>query len=141
MNKYSFLILFCIAFTGFRAQPGDVQKIQAVMEQQTTAWNQGNLEAFMDTYWKNDSLLFVGKKGVTYGWQQTLDHYRKAYPSRDEMGQLKFTLLKVQPLGPGFYNVVGKWQLSRKMGDLDGHFTLVFKKIAGNWKIIQDHSS
>ncbi|MBO9591698.1 MAG: DUF4440 domain-containing protein [Niabella sp.] len=141
MKKYSFLIALCIAFTGVQAQPGDVQKIQAVMERQTTAWNQGNLEAFMDTYWKNDSLLFVGKKGVTYGWQPTLDHYRKAYPSKDEMGQLKFTLLKIQALGPGFYNVVGKWQLFRKMGDLDGHFTLIFKKIAGHWKIIQDHSS
>lgn len=126
---------------GLRAQPGDIQKIQAVMEQQTTAWNQGNLEAFMNTYWKNDSLLFVGKKGVTYGWQQTLDHYRQAYPSKDEMGQLKFILLKIQPLGPGFYNVVGKWQLFRKMGNLDGHFTLVFRKVDGNWKIIQDHSS
>ncbi|MCF3111092.1 DUF4440 domain-containing protein [Niabella sp. CC-SYL272] len=141
MKKYSFLILLCIAFMSVQAQPGDIQKIQAVMEQQTTAWNQGNLEAFMDTYWKSDSLLFVSKQGVTYGWQQTLDRYRRSYPSRDEMGQLKFTLLKIQSLETGFYNVVGKWQLSRKMGDLSGHFTLLLKKIAGSWKIIQDHSS
>lgn len=140
MKKYGFLFLFWTAVMASHAQ-SDVQKIQAVMQQQTTAWNQGNLEAFMDTYWKNDSLLFVGKKGVTYGWQQTLDNYRKSYPSKDEMGQLRFTLLKIQLMGAGFYNVVGKWQLSRKMGDLNGHFTLVFKKIDGSWKIIQDHSS
>ncbi len=134
------LLLFCIVVITGHAQ-SDVQKIRAVMGQQTTAWNQGNLEAFMDTYWKSDSLLFVGKKGAAYGWQQTLDNYRKSYPSKDEMGQLQFTLLKIQPLGTGFYNVVGKWQLSRKMGDLNGHFTLIFKKIGGGWKIIQDHSS
>jgi len=124
-----------------RAQQGDVQQIRVLMERQLTAWNRGNLDAFMDTYWNNDSLLFVGNNGVTYGWQQTLNRYRKAYPTKDEMGTLKFNLLKLQPLGPGFYNVVGQWQLTRKMGDLKGHFTLVLKKIAGNWKIIQDHSS
>lgn len=141
MKKYYFLVWLNLLVLVGQAQQTDEQQIRAVMEQQTAAWNQGNLEAFMDTYWKNDSLLFVGKKGTTYGWQQTLDNYRRSYPTRDEMGILKFTLLKLQPLGTGFYNVVGKWQLTRKQGDLGGHFTLIFRKIAGSWKIIQDHSS
>lgn len=141
MKKCVLFVLLTMTVLAGRAQPNDVQKIRAVMDQQTTAWNRGDLRAFMDTYWKSDSLLFVGSKGVTYGWQQTLNNYRKSYPSKEEMGQLKFVLLKIQPLGKGFYNVVGKWQLSRKMGDLNGHFTLVFKKVSGNWKIIQDHSS
>ncbi|MBZ4188790.1 YybH family protein [Niabella beijingensis] len=141
MKKYYFLVLLNLILLSGQAQQTDEQQIRAVMEQQITAWNQGNLEVFMDTYWKNDSLLFVGKKGTTYGWQQTLDNYRRSYPSRDEMGTLKFTLLKIQPLGTGFCNVVGKWQLTRKQGDLSGHFTLIFRKIAGSWKIIQDHSS
>ncbi|MGJ7032111.1 YybH family protein [Niabella hirudinis] len=140
MKKYSLFFLLGIAVIAGHAQ-NDVQKIKALMEQQATAWNQGNLEGFMATYWNNDSLLFVGKNGVTYGWQQTLDNYRKNYPSKNAMGTLKFTLLKLQPMGSGFYNVVGKWQLTRKMGDLKGHFTLVLKKIAGHWKIVQDHSS
>ncbi|SDC61875.1 protein of unknown function [Niabella drilacis] len=134
-------MLLSMSVLAGQAQRGDVQQIQALMTQQVTAWNQGNLAAFMGTYWNSDSLLFVGKNGVTYGWQSTLDNYRKNYPTKDEMGQLKFTLLKIQALGTGFYNVVGKWQLTRKMGDLQGHFTLVLKKISGSWKIIQDHSS
>lgn len=69
MKKYSIVFLLCIAVFAGQAQQGDVQKIQALMAQQVTAWNQGNLAAFMDTYWNSDSLLFVGKNGVTYGWQ------------------------------------------------------------------------
>lgn len=111
------------------------------MHQQTVAWNNGDLEAFMATYWKSDSLMFIGKSGVTYGWQKTLDNYKKSYPSKDEMGQLRFDIIKVQKLGKDTYNVVGKWQLARKMGDLKGHYTLIFRKINGGWKIVQDHSS
>ncbi|PSL49258.1 ketosteroid isomerase-like protein [Chitinophaga niastensis] len=124
-----------------RAQQGDKQKIETLMSAQTAAWNKGDLLAFMQTYWHSDSLLFVGKNGVTYGWQGSLDRYKKTYPDTASMGKLDFKLLEFKPLATGVYLVIGKWHLQRSIGDLQGHFSLVLRKIKGEWKIIADHSS
>ncbi len=101
----------------------------------------GNIENFMKGYWQNDSLMFIGKSGVTYGWRKTLDNYKKHYPDTIAMGKLNFKLLEFKTLSPVYYFVVGKWHLQRSIGDLEGHFTLLFKKINGEWFIAADHSS
>lgn len=132
-------LLFCSSIT--YAQQTSEKNILAVMSAQTTAWNNGDIDAFMQTYWNNDSLLFVGKNGITYGWKNTLEHYKKAYPDRAAMGTLHFTILKLQKLSDDYYNVVGKWHLKRFIGDVGGHFSLLFKKLNGRWLIVQDHSS
>ena len=115
--------------------------IRQLMDNQTAAWNRGDITAFMKGYWQNDALMFVGKSGVTYGWQNTLDNYKKGYPDTAAMGQLQFTIILVRKLSKTYYHVTGKWFLKRTIGDISGHFTLLFKKIKGEWKIIEDHSS
>lgn len=128
-------------FTNTYAQEGGEQQIRTLMQEQTTAWNQGNIIGFMQTYWRSDSLMFIGKSGLTYGWQATLDNYKKAYPDTAAMGKLNFNLLEFKPLSPILYFVVGKWHLQRTAGDLQGHFSLLIRKIKGEWKIVADHSS
>ncbi|MGX5818119.1 YybH family protein [Chitinophaga lutea] len=123
------------------AQSSDEAALRRVLAVQTESWNKGDLESFMGTYWKSDSLMFIGKKGVTYGWQATLDNYKKSYPDKTAMGQLSFQLLEFRKLAPDAYFVVGKWRLARTIGDLSGHFTILVKKIGGQWKITADHSS
>lgn len=123
------------------AQPKDELEIRNILHWQSIAWNGGDLVKFMQPYWKNDSLMFIGKSGVTYGWQQTLDNYKKNYPDADAMGKLSFTILHVKRLSVLYYSVVGKWHLTRTIGDVNGHFTLLFKKIKNNWVIVSDHSS
>jgi len=95
----------------------------------------------MQGYWENDSLMFVGKDGVTYGYNKTLENYKKNYPDKAYMGVLKFTLLSVDPLNKDYYSVIGKWELTRSVGNVSGHYTILLKKINGQWKIILDHSS
>jgi ketosteroid isomerase-like protein len=140
MRLLLFLILLAAPFTVLRAQQPQ-SAIRALLQKQTASWNQGNLEAFMTTYWKSDSLIFIGKGGPTYGWQATLDNYKKSYPDTAAMGKLVFNILEMKPLSTDIYFVVGKWQLQRTIGDLQGHFSLVIKRIKGTWKIIADHSS
>ncbi|MET6999155.1 YybH family protein [Chitinophaga defluvii] len=123
------------------AQHPEEQQIRALMQQQTAAWNEGDLNGFMQTYWQSDSLMFIGKSGVTYSWQATLDNYKKSYPDTAAMGKLNFNLLEFKPLTPVLYFVVGKWHLQRTAGDLQGHFSLLIRKINGEWKIVADHSS
>ncbi len=123
------------------AQNKDEQDIRNVMTVQTNAWNNGNIDAFMQTYWKSDSLVFIGKTGPTYGWQTTLDNYKKRYPDTAAMGKLHFDLLQLKPLPSGYYFVIGAWHLQRSIGDIGGFYTLLFRKINGKWVIICDHTS
>ena len=115
--------------------------IRQLMADQVAAWNSGNIDEFMKGYWNNDSLMFIGHSGITYGYQQTLDNYKKNYSNADQMGKLFFTLLKVKRLSPDYYFVIGKWLLKRKTGDIGGIYTLLFRKIDGQWRIVCDHTS
>jgi ketosteroid isomerase-like protein len=137
---YLLLLTFSLANT-ISAQSKDEQIIRTLIEEQRQAWNTGDKEKFMQTYWRSDSLMFIGKSGVTYGWQKTLDNYKKGYPDTTAMGKLDFDLLEVKRLSVMYFFVVGKWHLTRSIGDVGGHFTLLFKKIKNKWVIVADHSS
>jgi ketosteroid isomerase-like protein len=140
MKKFIFICFLLNTLTTV-AQSGEEMKIRQLLNEQQAAWNRGDIDAFMKGYWENDSLMFIGKSGVTYGWKNTMANYKKGYPDTAAMGQLEFTLITVKPLSPLYYHVVGKWHLKRSIGDAGGHFTLLFRKINGQWKIIEDHSS
>ncbi|HMU25300.1 MAG TPA: nuclear transport factor 2 family protein [Ferruginibacter sp.] len=140
--KTVFAILLLLAFANANAQKtNDEQQVRAVLAMQQASWNNGNLDMFMQGYWKSDSVMFIGSKGIVYGWQNTMDGYKKGYPDTASMGKLQFTLLEVKRLSVMYFFVVGKWELTRTMGNLSGHFTLLFKKIKGRWVIVADHSS
>jgi len=135
----TYLSLF-IAVSSF-SQAKDESQIRSVLTKQTESWNNGDIESFMTTYWHSDSLMFIGKNGVKWGWQTTLENYKKSYPDTTAMGKLDFTILLIKKLSAEFYYVVGKWHLARSIGDLSGHYDLLFRKIKGQWFIIADHSS
>lgn len=140
MKKFLLLSLLIAPITFLSAQKSETT-IRQIMADQELAWNRGDLEAFMAGYWRSDSLRFIGSSGLTYGWQQTLDNYKKGYPGPEAMGKLKFTILSVEQLSKRSAYVIGKWHLTRKAGDLSGHYTLLWKKIKGKWVIVADHSS
>lgn len=141
MRKSILSAAFCLLAIVSFAQLNDETAIRTILDNQTKAWNEGNLEKFMEGYWESDSLMFIGSSGVTYGWQKTLDNYKRGYPNRDAMGTLTFNILQVQRIADDHFFVVGKWHLKRTVGDVSGHYTLIWKKINGEWKIISDHSS
>jgi ketosteroid isomerase-like protein len=120
----------------------DRRAILGTLARQTADWNAGRVEKFMQGYWPSDSLTFVGKGGITYGYAPTLANYQKRYPDRPSMGTLKFDILQLDLYGRDMAYVIGRWHLTRpQIGDLDGHFTLIWRKINGRWLIISDHSS
>ncbi len=135
-----FVFITCIGLYA-HAQSKDEGMIKSAMDEQVNAWNAGDIDRYMNTYWHDDSLMFVGKNGITYGWENTLKNYKKGYPDTAAMGKLDFQLVYVKRLSDQYYTVVGKWHLKRSIGDLKGSFTLLFRKVKGQWMIIQDHSS
>ena len=134
------LLLLALAISGF-AQTGPEASIRRIMTDQAAAWNKGNIDDFMKGYWNNDSLVFVGQSGLSYGYNTALANYKKHYDSPDKMGQLFFTLLSIKKISPDYCFVLGKWLLKRKAGDIGGIYSLLFRKIDGRWQIVVDHTS
>jgi len=141
MRKLLLLSIFIGCCLVSPAQKNARQKILTLLNTQTQAWNRGDLEGFMKGYWENDSLRFIGKSGITYGYKNTLNNYKRGYPDTAAMGKLQFTILVVKKLSPRYYEVVGKWYLKRSIGDVSGHYTLLLRKINSKWVIVSDHSS
>jgi len=117
--------------------------IMKLLNKQADDWNKGDIRAFMEGYWKSDSLKFIGKNGVTKGWQATFDNYKKRYPTKEAMGKLTFDIQSIDILDINLAFVVGKWDLARdgEMKSVGGYFSLVMRRILGNWVIISDHTS
>jgi ketosteroid isomerase-like protein len=139
MKRLLLSLLLFFTFCTVFAQ--DKQAILNVLETQRQAWNRGDVDGFMQGYWKSDSLMFVGKTAPVYGWQTTLDNYKKHYPDKAAMGQLAFTVIKLDLLDPQNAFMLGGWHLTRTSGDIGGYFTLWFRKIGGEWKVVCDHTS
>ena len=139
--KKGLLFFFLFVSVLSSAQKNEESKIRQLLATQTEAWNRGDIVGFMQTYWKSDSLMFIGKSGVTRGWQKTLENYQKGYPDTAAMGKLSFDIISVKELSPVQFFVVGKWMLKRTIGDISGHYTLLLRKINGRWVIVADHSS
>ncbi len=140
------LVLFlCLAafFNGYAqtSEERDKKAILKILKKQRLAWSDNNIEAFMEAYWKSDSLKFYTSNGVTKGWENTLDRYLKAYPTEDHTGKLNFRILSITQITEGAYYVMGEYHLKREVGNADGIFMIIFKKINGKWKIIADTSS
>ena len=141
MKLYSTVVLLLLVPILATAQNKDEQAIRKVLQTQTAAWNSGNIDEFMKGYWESDSLKFIGKSGVTYGYKATLDRYKKNYGDTALMGKLLFDIPEVKKLSPEYYFVLGKWFLKRSVGDIGGTYTLLFRKIKGRWVIVSDHTS
>ncbi len=138
------LIYLCLICTTIGQSQSKEQKdkdaILAVMDMQEKAWNNSDLEKFMTGYWKSDSLKFYGRSGVTKGYKNTLKNYQKGYPSKDYTGILRFKINDISKINKGAYYVMGAYFLTRKVGDANGIFMVLFKKIKGEWEIIADTS-
>lgn len=140
MRKIYFLILLIAPLIVF-GQSSDETNIRKILDEQTSEWNGGNIEGFMKGYWKSDSLMFIGSSGISWGWTKALENYKKHYPDTTAMGKLSFDVLMVKKLSDEYFYVVGKWSLTRTIGNVSGYYDLVFRKIKGQWLIVADHSS
>lgn len=141
--KKLLLVLCLLVFVGCNFQSNETEDKEAilqVMKLQEEAWSNNDLEGFMQGYWKNDSLKFYGSSGLTKGWQQTLDNYKRGYPTKEHSGKLHFKINDISKIDDGSYWVMGEYFLKRSVSDTNGVFLIIFKKINGEWKIVADIS-
>ena len=141
LSAFSALILWYLA--GYRGEnrATDSSAISAVLNAQVNAWNRGDIDAFLDGYWRSPDLSFGGPGGFTKGWDGVRDRYKKNYADRAAMGTLDFSGLEFRFLGPDAALVLGHWHLKRDKGDVGGVFSLVWQRFPEGWRIIHDHTS
>ncbi|WP_235298376.1 YybH family protein [Portibacter marinus] len=136
------LMIFCLFTLPFlcsaQISSEDREEIIEVMNFQENAWNEGDIPAFMEGYWKSDSLRFTSSGRTNMGWQNTLEGYIKAYPTLEKMGKLTFEIFDIYPITDGSAALTGSYYLERMDEDLSGFFTLIWRKIDEEWKIVSD---
>ena len=141
MRKLSLLFIFiCVSLALAAQSSSDLRKM---LDDQTAAWNRGDLDAFMQSYWHSPEVTFFSGDTIVKGWEQTLQRYRDRYQSSGkEMGKLSFSDLNIDVLGPDAALVTARWHL--RMSDakqLEGLTTLLCKRTKDGWRIVHDHSS
>jgi len=141
MKKLLISLLFLLSIINLYAQRSQSDLILKLLEDQRQAWNRGDINEYMQGYNQSDSLLFVGKSGPQYGWNNTLKNYKKSYPDQAAMGYLSFDIKEIKMIAADHAFVLGSWHLKRQKDEPKGYFTLIVKKIKGEWKVIADHSS
>jgi ketosteroid isomerase-like protein len=141
MKKLFISLFFLFTVFNVSAQKSEKDLILKLLENQRQAWNKGDIKEYMQGYNQSDSLLFVGKSGPQYGWNNTLNNYKKSYPNKSAMGYLSFDIKEIKMISADHAFVLGAWHLKRGKDDPKGYFTLLVKKIKGQWKVIADHSS
>lgn len=141
MTVLFFVLYSCKTPAPASATESDFDAIRTVLAEQQAAWNTGSLDDFMEGYWKSQNLSFIGSRGVTKGWDQTLANYRKGYVDKAAMGILEFDVIELRSLGPASCLMIGKYTLTREDDKPSGHFSLIWEKIGGQWVITTDHTS
>ncbi|MEM7328683.1 MAG: DUF4440 domain-containing protein [Pseudomonadota bacterium] len=116
----------------------DEDRIRNILMSQQTAWNSGDIDGFMQGYWKSPELRFASGGNITTGWQATRDRYHQNYPDRDVMGELSFANIEISLLGDDAAVAHGAWALQRKNDRPSGLFTLILLEFDEGWKIISD---
>jgi beta-aspartyl-peptidase (threonine type) len=125
------------------AVPAETAPVRAVLDAQVAAWNRGDLDTFLETYWKSPDLVFQSNASVARGFEATRERYRKRYQSEGkEMGQLQFEEIEVELLAPDLALARGGFRLAFRDGKgARGRFTLLLRERPEGWRIVYDHSS
>ena len=116
--------------------------LRTILDEQTAAWNRGDLMGFMQGYWRSPEVTFFSGDSIIKGWESTLQRYRDKYQSAGQLGQLSFTDENIQMLGPNAALVTARWHLVMTDGKkLEGLTTLLCRRLGEGWRIVHDHSS
>ena len=118
------------------AKPG--AEIRRVMNEQTAAWNRGDVGGYMDGYERAETTTLISGDSVTRGWQVVHDRYKKNYDTPEKMGTLQFSELEIKPLSEFYAVATGRWQLTRDKDTPHGRFSLILRRTSDGWRIVQD---
>src|SRR5262245_56741175 len=75
--------------------------IQKLLDGQTRAWSQGDLDGFMAGYQRSPELSFYSGGEIRQGWEIMRQRYRDRYQAgNNTMGKLQFSDVHIELTGP-----------------------------------------
>lgn len=124
--------------------------IEVGMKDSAEGWNRGEVDRFLAIYSDDPATSFTGSDGIARGKTGIRARYLVSY--RDQFGgtasaprtMLSFTFEDFRMIGPDHALLIARWKLTKPGDDAgakSGMTSLVFRREAGGWKIIADHSS
>ena len=137
----SCILAMQIASTALGGVPNDIPRIRSVLRAQQEAWNQGDIDGFMNGYARSASTVFISEDSVRRGWETVRARYRQKYSDRAKMGTLSFSDIEINLLSSDAAVVLGRWRLERAKDRPHGRFTLIFRRLPRGWRIVHDHTS
>jgi ketosteroid isomerase-like protein len=144
MRSALLALALCATALGCRADHPtrqDQTEIRSILERQKQAWNEGDIEGFMQGYHHRPDIVFTSGGKVRRGFEQTLHAYREKYVDDGAMGHLEFSEVELHPVGGHGAVALGQWELTATPQAARGVFSLVFTRERGRWGIMHDHSS
>ncbi len=120
-------------------RPADI--VRATVKAQAAAWNEGNLDAFMDVYARDDALIYVSGAEMTRGWSAARKRYRERFDGPAQMGRIDFENLDAELVTEDVAIVTGRIRHAIGEEISKAVFSLVMKREQGVWRIVHDHSA
>ena len=119
-------------------EAAEAATITALLQAQDAAWNKGDIDGFMNGYWPSEELRFASGGNVVRGYEATLARYKVRYPGREGMGELSTSDYEIDILSKDAAIAHGSWKVTTAEGSSDGLYTLVLRKMDGQWLIVSD---
>lgn len=137
------LALLTLSSSGIAAQSpfsADSAAMLAAMDETARGWNEASLDRHVAAY--ADSAVFMAP-GPVVGRERTRASLERSF-WRDgrPLQQLRFEGINVRPLGSDRALMTGQFFLfGGGREERGGWYTLIWERIAGQWRIVHDHSS
>jgi len=122
--------------------PSIKEEILQFLKNHADAWNNGNINAYLEFYWKSDLLSFQSGNKRLYGWKKLLDRYKKSYFKDGQIPpKLTYGDLDIRIISEDYVYVLGRWKVFQNDSISEGVYTIILRRMPEGWKIIHDHSS
>lgn len=114
-------------------------EIKAVFLTGQTAWNNGDLDRYLETF-AADARMITGGTVLT-GRTAIKASYQARFTTPEAMGTLTLSNLTVDLETENEALVFGRFQVNGENGTVAGYFTVHLRRYDQGWLILSDHTS
>jgi uncharacterized protein (TIGR02246 family) len=115
--------------------------IRKVFEAGCAAWNCGDLDGYLASYWDSDKTIWISSGSLTRGKVEIVKACKARFATSQQLGKLTVAELEIDVLTATDATAFGRWMLVGEDKMAEGFFTVQLRKIEGTWLFVSDHSS
>jgi len=117
----------------------EVSAIEAVINAQAEAWSRGDLDGYLDYFWRDPRLYYGSVNTVVRGWEALRESYASRYGEGAQLGQLRFSEVNIEILSADTAMVTGRFHVTEAKLPASGSWLIVLRKFPGpGWRVVAD---